>query len=138
MYSRYHFIIVALLHLMVQSLNVKNFVTSGIRGLKYTTTIMSASDKIDVTDRREKYIHWKEYPIDDYNHILGFNDPNHSDSTLQKITALRIADVERSKTPIDTVRILHLYLKFHLFIYLFTCFSKDVQLIALSMFLVKI
>ncbi len=118
MYSRYHCIIVVLLHLMVQSLNVnKNFVTSG-RGLKYTA-IMSASDNIDVTNRREKYIHWKEYPIDDYNHILGFNDPKHSDSTLQKITALRIADVERSKTPIDTVRILHLRIKFYyFFIYL--------------------
>lgn len=115
MCCRYHFIIVALLHLMVQSLNVKNFVTSGIKGLKHTT-IMSASEKTEITNRRQKFIHWDEYPSDDYNHILGFNDPNHCDSTLQKITALRIADVERSKTPIDTVSIFHLHTKFHLFI----------------------
>lgn len=48
------------------------------------------------------WLHWSDYPNDDYDHILGINDPKHVPSKLQQITALRIADTLRSKKPIDT------------------------------------
>jgi hypothetical protein len=104
MHSICKILVVALLHFMVQSLHVGNFLHVSNNGVKHTI-LMSSADEIDLSNKRKKFIHWNEYPNDNYNHILGFNDPNHIDSTLQKITALRIADVERSKTPIDTVSI---------------------------------
>ena len=42
-----------------------------------------------------------EYPDDDYDHILGINDPQHTPSRLQKICSIRMKDVELSKTPLD-------------------------------------
>ena len=48
------------------------------------------------------YLHTDEYPGDDFSHILGFGDSTHKESKLQSISALRISDVKRSKTPIDT------------------------------------
>jgi hypothetical protein len=48
------------------------------------------------------WLHLSDYPDDNYDHILGIDDPHHSPSKLQQITALRIADTLRSKKPIDT------------------------------------
>ena len=42
-----------------------------------------------------------EYPDDDYSHILGIDDPQHTPSRLQKICGIRLKDVELSKTPLD-------------------------------------
>lgn len=53
--------------------------------------------------QRHSFVHSEVYPDDDYNHILGMNDDDHTLSKLQEITALRIKDVKLSKTPIDTV-----------------------------------
>jgi hypothetical protein len=57
----------------------------------------------NVKDSETRYISDHTYPNDNYEHILGYNDPNHKPSILQQITALRISEVELSKTPIDTV-----------------------------------
>eukprot|EP01039_Chlorochromonas_danica_P006324 gene6324-6974_t len=48
------------------------------------------------------HLHLAEYPHDDYGHILGYGDPSHVPSRLQNISALRIADLQRSKQAIDT------------------------------------
>ena len=45
----------------------------------------------------------KIYPGDDYCHVLGYGDPNHTLSRLQDICRIRLQDVARDKTPIDTV-----------------------------------
>ena len=60
---------------------------------------VTESKKIIAVD----HIHYKEYPNDNYSHILGINDVNHAPSKLQSITASRIKDTIRNKTPIDTV-----------------------------------
>eukprot|EP01041_Mallomonas_annulata_P007220 gene7220-14723_t len=52
--------------------------------------------------RSVSHIHHTEYPDDNYSHILGINDPTHSPSKLQSISALRLKDVIRNKKPIDT------------------------------------
>jgi hypothetical protein len=49
------------------------------------------------------HLHLAEYPDDDYSHTLGFGDPQHKLSQLQKISALCIAETTRNKIPIDTV-----------------------------------
>ena len=49
------------------------------------------------------HLNHKVYPDDNYDHILGFGDITHKNSKLQEICRLRIADVELSKSPIDTV-----------------------------------
>lgn len=48
------------------------------------------------------HLHVAEYPEDDFSHTLGFGDPQHQLSRLQKISALRIADTVRNKIPLDT------------------------------------
>lgn len=53
-----------------------------------------------------KFIHDDVYGDDDFNHILGWSNPDHVPSKLQLITAERIKDVTLSKTPIDTVALL--------------------------------
>lgn len=46
----------------------------------------------------------KEYPNDDFSHILGYGDSNHQLSRLQDICGIRLKDVNQDKKPIDTVR----------------------------------
>ena len=46
-------------------------------------------------------LHYLEYPDDDYDHILGINDPNHEPSKLQMISAQRLRDVAESKQVVD-------------------------------------
>ena len=43
----------------------------------------------------------KEYPDDDFSHILGVSDPSHEPSKLQNICRMRLETVERYKTPVD-------------------------------------
>ena len=49
------------------------------------------------------HLHTTEYPGDNYDHILGIDDPNHQLSKLQAISKLRIADTIHNKTPLDPV-----------------------------------
>lgn len=49
------------------------------------------------------FVHHREYPNDDFSHILGYGNADHTPSKLQQISALRIEEVIRHKTPIDTV-----------------------------------
>lgn len=48
------------------------------------------------------YLHSSEYPNDDYSHILGIDDPKHTASKLQQISAHRIKEVITNKIPLDT------------------------------------
>ena len=61
---------------------------------------------IDSDKLQEKYeelgIHHREYPGDNFSHILGINDVNHKASKLQSICRLQITNTILNKIPIDT------------------------------------
>jgi anthranilate synthase/indole-3-glycerol phosphate synthase/phosphoribosylanthranilate isomerase len=67
-----------------------------------TTTALSATSPPTASQVLPPHVHRAAYPDDDYRHILGINDPAHVPSKLQEISANTLADVERSKKPIDT------------------------------------
>lgn len=52
---------------------------------------------------RYEFIHIQEYPNDNYDHIHGIHNPNHSATKLQQISADRIKEVIRNKSPKDVV-----------------------------------
>jgi len=96
------------------------------------TTLLHSKDSRSLTARaagnhqttfnQYPFLHCLEYPDDDFSHILGsistslilssymwkyiisgYNSLNHQPSRLQLISQLKIEEVIRHKTPIDTV-----------------------------------
>ena len=47
------------------------------------------------------HIHKDEYQDDDFQHVLGIDDPNHVPSLLQEICSLRLKEVLQSKEEVD-------------------------------------
>lgn len=74
-----------------------NFVLS--LSLKMSSIVSNVNEKLLSISNA---LHLREYPHDNYEHILGYGNSNHKLSRLQEIVRLRIADVEQSKKPIDT------------------------------------
>jgi hypothetical protein len=78
-----------------------------LAGLEVSTSLLSSRKhqvKWRLRGTSRPYLHEAEYPNDDFTHIFGHGDPNHVQSRLQDISALRIEEVVRNKKPIDAVR----------------------------------
>jgi hypothetical protein len=69
-----------------------------------STRILTMSDKNSIFYQA---VNHKEYPDDDYSHVLGYGDPDHKLSRLQEICRIRLQDIAQDKKPIDTVSDLH-------------------------------
>ena len=81
---------------LVSAVVVTGF-TSWVSRSRPTFSLLATS----VSSSNELGLNTAEYPDDDYNHILGFHDPKHTPSRLQKICAIRLKDVQSAKTPLD-------------------------------------
>ena len=56
-----------------------------------------------LNSQKVDFLHYVEYPNDDYSHILGINDELHTPSKLQEISASTLKDVALNKQQVDVV-----------------------------------
>eukprot|EP01038_Epipyxis_sp_PR26KG_P013558 gene13558-18195_t len=90
-----------------------SIISSKLESSLYSTTSTSLTNKDRINSPYLQHLHISEYPNDDYSHILGYNESikemlgnNTSEipklTKLQEISKLKISEVIKNKTPIDT------------------------------------
>ncbi len=90
------FLVIPVFGFLIQHQHDSKNIIFGLRAATSSSAILSMSTAYP------SHIHVKEYPTDDYDHILGIDDSAHEPSRLQRITALRLKEVSLNKEPIDT------------------------------------